>query len=122
MNHWLGRLVNLARCGIQGHWKPGTTTGADLSRLSLLYIRIPTGQRRRYALRVDAFHHGWNYDMLNFNCEYFARLMSTGTAHCWQVIDGKKKYPLGSIRGGWIATGRNDHAQKVIHDNIEKYV
>ncbi len=76
-------------------------------------------------LSVREFHENWQYDLYRFNCEHWARLVSTGDCRCYQIAEVKKwqQIPIlgifivgvvGFITGAWE---QNGYAQKVIFDN-----
>lgn len=63
---------------------------------------------------VDRFHDRWQYELFRFNCEHWARLVTTGDCCCYQIKDFKQwqKIPvLGSIVVGvaGIVTGAWDY-------------
>lgn len=39
---------------------------------------------------VKEFHENWDYDLYRFNCEHWARLISTGDCRCYQIAEFKK--------------------------------
>jgi hypothetical protein len=80
---------------------------------------------RALHLSVQEFHENWQYDLYRFNCEHWARLVSTGDCRCYQIAEVKKmqRIPIlgvlivgiiGIITGAWEENG---YAQKFIADN-----
>ncbi len=62
---------------------------------------------------VDRFHENWQYELFRFNCEHWARLVTTGDC-CYQIKEFKQwqKVPiLGNIVVGvaGIVTGAWEH-------------
>ena len=81
-------------------------------------------QRINQALHtsVAEFHERWQYELYRFNCEHWARLVTTGNCCCFQISEFKKlqKIPIlgvfvvgivGSVTGAWE---HNGYAQKLI--------
>ncbi|MEH2453651.1 hypothetical protein [Nostoc sp.] len=69
-------------------------------------------------ISVKEFHEKWCYELYRFNCEHWARLVSTGDCRCYQIAEFKKleKIPvLGflivGVAGAWE---HNGYAQEVI--------
>ena len=76
------------------------------------------------ALHVSLkeFHENWNYELYRFNCEHWARLISTGDCRCYQIAEFKKLQEIpvlgflivgvaGAVTGAWE---HNGYAQKVV--------
>jgi hypothetical protein len=75
---------------------------------------------------VREFHENWHYELYRFNCEHWARLVSTGDCRCYQIAEVKKLQEIpvlghlivgvaGAITGAWE---HNGYAQKVIVENL----
>ncbi|CAO5039589.1 MULTISPECIES: hypothetical protein [Microcystis] len=71
---------------------------------------------------VKEFHEKWHYELYRFNCEHWARLVSTGDCRCYQIAEFKKleQIPVlgffivgvaGAVTGAWE---HNGYAQEVI--------
>lgn len=71
---------------------------------------------------VKEFHEKWRYELYRFNCEHWARLVSTGDCRCYQIAEFKKleQIPVlgflivgvaGAVTGAWE---HNGYAQEVI--------
>jgi hypothetical protein len=71
---------------------------------------------------VKEFHEKWQYELYRFNCEHWARLVSTGDCRCYQIAEFKKleQIPVfgilivgvaGAVTGAWE---HNEYAQEVI--------
>ncbi len=45
---------------------------------------------RALHLSVQEFHENWLYELYRFNCEHWARLVSTGDCRCYQIAQFKK--------------------------------
>ena len=71
---------------------------------------------------VKEFHENWNYDLYRFNCEHWARLISTGDCRCYQIAEFKKLQEIpvlgffivgvaGAVTGAWE---HNGYAQEVV--------
>jgi hypothetical protein len=41
-------------------------------------------------ISIQEFHHNWQYELFRFNCEHWARLVSTGDCRCYQIAEFKK--------------------------------
>lgn len=78
--------------------------------------------RAAMHISVDQFHKNWQYELFRFNCEHWARLVSTGDCRCFQIQEFKKlqQIPLvgiivvsvaGAFTGAWE---HNGHAQEVM--------
>jgi hypothetical protein len=73
-------------------------------------------------LSVTQFHQNWQYELFRFNCEHWARLVTTGDCCCYQIKEFKQwqRIPvLGNIVVGvaGIVTGaweQNGYAQSSI--------
>jgi hypothetical protein len=71
---------------------------------------------------IDRFHEQWQYELFRFNCEHWARLVTTGDCCCYQIKEFKhwQRVPiLGNIVVGiaGIVTGaweQNGYAQSSI--------
>jgi hypothetical protein len=84
-------------------------------------------QERTYITKalhisVQEFHEKWHYELYRFNCEHWARLVSTGDCRCYQIAEFKKleQIPVlgflivgvaGAVTGAWE---HNGYAQEVI--------
>lgn len=79
-------------------------------------------------ISVDKFHKRWKYELLRFNCEHWARLITSGDCRCKQIKHFKRirKTP---IIGGIVvfaakkitgAKERNRSAQKLIKEELRK--
>ena len=77
---------------------------------------------RSLHVSVDNFHKQWQYELYRFNCEHWARLVSTGDCRCYQIAEFKKleRIPVlgifivgiaGTVTGAWE---HNGYAQEVI--------
>jgi hypothetical protein len=75
-------------------------------------------------ISVTEFHENWQYELYRFNCEHWARLVSTGNCRCYQIAEFKKleKIPVfgllivgiaGAVTGAWE---HNGYAQRVIEN------
>jgi hypothetical protein len=74
---------------------------------------------------VQEFHENWQYELYRFNCEHWARLVSTGDCRCYQIAEFKKLQQIPVI--GWLIVGiteavtgaweHNGYAQNTIEDN-----
>ncbi len=65
-------------------------------------------------ISVDRFHENWQYELFRFNCEHWARLVTTGDCCCYQIKEFKQwqEIPiLGDIIVGvaGIVTGAWEH-------------
>ena len=80
---------------------------------------------RALHLSIQEFHENWQYDLYRFNCEHWARLVSTGDCHCYQIAEVKKLQQIpvlgllivgivGTITGAWEENG---YAQQLIAEN-----
>jgi hypothetical protein len=91
--------------------------------------RTPHWQRAQIQqalhISVKEFHENWQYELYRFNCEHWARLVSTGDCRCYQIAEVKKlqEIPIvgslivdvvGEFTGAWE---QNGYAQKIIIDN-----
>ena len=76
-------------------------------------------------LSTDRFHEQWQYDLFRFNCEHWARLVTTGDCCCHQIKEFKEsqKTPIlgaivvgiaGMVTGAWE---HNGYAQQLIENN-----
>jgi hypothetical protein len=77
---------------------------------------------RSMHISVDEFHDKWQYELYRFNCEHWARLVSTGDCRCYQIAEFKKweRIPVlgllivgiaGAVTGAWE---HNGYAQATI--------
>ncbi len=77
---------------------------------------------RSMHVSVNEFHKKWQYELYRFNCEHWARLVSTGDCRCYQIAEFKKleRIPVlgifivgiaGTVTGAWE---HNGYAQEVI--------
>ena len=77
---------------------------------------------RLMHVSVNEFHKKWQYELYRFNCEHWARLVSTGDCRCYQIAEFKKleRIPVlgvlivgiaGTVTGAWE---HNGYAQEVI--------
>jgi hypothetical protein len=73
-------------------------------------------------LSVHEFHENWQYELYRFNCEHWARLVSTGDCICYQIAEVKKLQQIpvlgvlivgiaGIVTGAW---DRNGYAQEIV--------
>ena len=73
---------------------------------------------------VKEFHKKWRYELYRFNCEHWARLVSTGDCRCYQISEFNKleQIPVlgflivgvaGAVTGAWE---HNGYAQEVIEE------
>jgi hypothetical protein len=85
---------------------------------------IPKTQiRSAIHASIDRFHDNWQYELFRFNCEHWARLVTTGDCRCYQIKEFKQwqRIPiLGAIIVGvaGIVTGaweQNGYAQESIY-------
>jgi hypothetical protein len=71
---------------------------------------------RSMHISVDEFHEQWQYELYRFNCEHWARLVSTGDCRCYQIAEFKKleRIPVlgifiigiaGTLTGAWEHNG-----------------
>lgn len=79
------------------------------------------------ALHVSLkeFHKNWDYDLYRFNCEHWARLISTGDCRWYQIAFKKlQEIPVlgffivgvaGAVTGAWE---HNGYAQEVVETCI----
>jgi hypothetical protein len=147
-----GRL--LQHCDLQNHnilhysiqindsdslaWEPiQSGKGRDTGRLAVWVIdwqRFRPDQTqhqdrasidRALHISLREFDRNWQYDLYRFNCEHWARLVSTGDCRCYQIAEMKKfqRIPIlgslivgmaGTITGAWE---HNGYAQGVIESN-----
>ncbi len=83
--------------------------------------------KKALHISVDKFHKHWRYELFRFNCEHWARLVTTGDCRCYQIKEVKKlkKIPIiGVITVGiaGVATGaweHNGYAQKLIQKELD---
>jgi hypothetical protein len=79
--------------------------------------------KRALHLSVTEFHQRWQYELYRFNCEHWARLVTTGDCRCYQITDFKKlqQIPIlgvivvgvaGVVTGAWE---HNGYPQETIH-------
>ncbi len=77
---------------------------------------------RSMHVSVGEFHDKWQYELYRFNCEHWARLVSTGDCRCYQIAEFKKleRIPVlgvvivgiaGAVTGAWE---HNGYAQATI--------
>jgi hypothetical protein len=73
-------------------------------------------------ISIQEFHQNWQYELFRFNCEHWARLVSTGDCRCYQIAEFKKlqQIPIlgvlivgiaGTVTGAWE---HNGYAQKIV--------
>ncbi len=73
-------------------------------------------------ISVKEFHECWQYELYRFNCEHWARLVTTGDCRCHQITEFQKLQQIpvfgffivgvaGAITGAWE---HNGYAQEVI--------
>ncbi len=73
-------------------------------------------------LSLKEFHENWHYELYRFNCEHWARLVSTGECRCYQIAEFKKLQQIpvfgllvvgiaGAATGAWE---HNGYAQEVV--------
>ena len=71
---------------------------------------------RAMHISVREFHERWKYELYRFNCEHWARLVSTGDCRCYQIAEFKKleRIPVlgilivgiaGTVTGAWEHNG-----------------
>ncbi|MEM1168095.1 MAG: hypothetical protein AAGJ08_03130 [Cyanobacteria bacterium P01_H01_bin.35] len=65
-------------------------------------------------ISVAQFHENWQYELYRFNCEHWARLVTTGDCRCFQITEFKKlqKIPVVGVAIVGIAeivTGAWEH-------------
>ena len=78
---------------------------------------------------IDVFHDRWHYEFFRFNCEHWARLVTTGVCRCHQIENYlelvKSRHP---VMGDWavkmleMVTGAweyNEYAQREIWEHIK---
>lgn len=74
------------------------------------------------CISVKEFHQNWQYELYRFNCEHWARLISTGDCRCYQIAEFKKlqQIPIvgffivgvaGTVTGAWE---HNGYAQEIV--------
>lgn len=77
---------------------------------------------------VREFPENWHYELYRFNCEHWARLISTGDCRCYQIAEFKKLQQIpvlgflavsvtGAITGAWE---HNGYAQELIERGCGK--
>ncbi|MDP5018563.1 MAG: hypothetical protein NWQ43_14900 [Dolichospermum sp.] len=73
-------------------------------------------------ISVKEFHENWHYELYRFNCEHWARVVSTGDCRCYQIAEFKKLQDIpvlgflivgiaGAVTGAWE---HNGYAQQVV--------
>ena len=73
-------------------------------------------------ISVNEFHENWHYELYRFNCEHWARVVSTGDCRCYQIAEFKKLQDIpvlgflivgiaGAVTGAWE---HNGYAQQVV--------
>lgn len=62
---------------------------------------------------IDVFHQKWNYFFFNWNCEHWARLVSTGDPICYQIPD----CPIIGTLGVWR---RNHYASRQLSERVSE--
>lgn len=73
--------------------------------------------RRALHTSIDHFHENWLYEFLRFNCERWARGVSTGEFRCYQLQD-LSTATLGTtlaVTGAWK---HNQYAQDLIRQGV----
>ncbi|MEG4805449.1 hypothetical protein QUB63_32670 [Microcoleus sp. ARI1-B5] len=91
------------------------------------WISYRQKERINKALHISVaeFHECWQYELYRFNCEHWARLVTTGNCCCHQITEFKKsqKIPVlgvlvvgivGCVTGAWE---HNGYAQKLIAES-----
>jgi len=111
-------------------WEPiNGSRQKDPGRLSIWYIdwhrfepakwvqHLPKEQiKSAMHASVTQFHENWQYELFRFNCEHWARLVTTGDCCCYQIKEFKKwqKVPVlgiilvgiaGAATGAWDYNG-----------------
>lgn len=77
---------------------------------------------RALHVSVEEFHENWHYELYRFNCEHWARLVSTEDCRCYQIAEFKKLQQIpvfgffvvgvaGALTGAWE---HNGYAQEVV--------
>jgi hypothetical protein len=77
---------------------------------------------RALHISRQEFHENWQYELYRFNCEHWARLVSTGDCRCYQIAEVKKlqQIPIfgsvivgiaGMVTGAWE---HNGYAQEIV--------
>ena len=117
-------------------WEPiHSDRQKDRGRLAIWYIdweRFQPAQwvthlekekiQKAMHVSVAQFHENWNYELFRFNCEHWARLVTTGDCRCYQITEFQKlqKIPVvgavivgvaGVVTGAWE---HNGYAQELI--------
>ncbi|HTL90436.1 MAG TPA: hypothetical protein VL134_13630 [Leptolyngbya sp.] len=78
--------------------------------------------KKALHLSVNQFHEKWQYQLFRFNCEHWARLVTTGDCRCYQIQEFKKLQQIPIVGGvivgiAGVATGaweHNGYAQELI--------
>ncbi|MCY7276628.1 MAG: hypothetical protein LH702_23560 [Phormidesmis sp. CAN_BIN44] len=82
--------------------------------------------KKALHISVDQFHEHWQYELFRFNCEHWARLMTTEDCRCFQIKEFTRlqQIPImgiivvgvaGVITGAWE---HNGYAQKLIEKEL----
>ena len=78
--------------------------------------------KKNLHISIDQFHERWQYQLFRFNCEHWARLVTTGDCRCYQIKEFKRlqQIPIvgvvvvgaaGIVTGAWE---HNGYAQQLI--------
>lgn len=83
--------------------------------------------RRSLHISIDQFHKHWEYELFRFNCEHWARLITTGDCRCCQIKEFKKLQQIpviGVVMVGiaGLSTGaweHNGYAQRLLEKKLK---
>jgi hypothetical protein len=79
--------------------------------------------KKALHISLKEFHENWQYELFRFNCEHWARLVSTGDCRCYQIAEFKKLQQIpvlgflivgvaGTVTGAWE---HNGYAQELVN-------
>ncbi|MBD1867826.1 hypothetical protein H6F95_11055 [Cyanobacteria bacterium FACHB-471] len=82
--------------------------------------------KKALHISVNQLHEHWQYELFRFNCEHWARLVTTGDCRCFQIQEFKKLQHIpamgivvvgiaGLITGAWE---HNGYAQELIEEGM----
>lgn len=85
--------------------------------------------RKALHISIDHFHQRWQYELFRFNCEHWARLVTTGDCRCFQIHEFKKLQQIPvigiiAVAAVGFATGaweHNGYAQDLIEKNLSNF-
>ena len=121
-------------------WEPShSDRQKDTGRLAIWYIDWERFQPAQWVTHLEKeqikkalhvslaqLHENWQYELFRFNCEHWARLVTTGDCRCYQITEFKKlqKMPVvgvlivgvsGIVTGAWE---HNGYAQELIEKQL----